>query len=156
MKTAELTGVALDWAVAKCEEGRTCYQDYRMVDDMLYAMFCDVWLSYPFSPSTNWALGGQIIEREGISVIKLEHDYGVDSKGYTTSKRIPVFGAATGEYFDTDQLRDSYGDSYGEIYYIGEELVTTGPTPLVAAMRCFVVSKLGDEVEVPDELQTPT
>lgn len=27
-----------------------------------------------------------------------------------------------------------------------------GPTPLIAAMRCYVASKLGDEVEVPDEL----
>ena len=30
--------------------------------------------------------------------------------------------------------------------------VSRGPTPLVAAMRCFVSSKLGDEVEVPDAL----
>jgi hypothetical protein len=28
-----------------------------------------------------------------------------------------------------------------------------GPTALIAAMRCYVASKLGDEVEVPDELQ---
>jgi len=28
-----------------------------------------------------------------------------------------------------------------------------GPTSLIAAMRCYVASKLGDEVEVPDELQ---
>jgi hypothetical protein len=27
-----------------------------------------------------------------------------------------------------------------------------GSTPLIAAMRCYVASKLGDEVEVPDEL----
>lgn len=27
-----------------------------------------------------------------------------------------------------------------------------GPTPLIAAMRCFVASKLGDTVEVPEEL----
>ena len=27
-----------------------------------------------------------------------------------------------------------------------------GPTPLVAAMRSYVSSKLGDKVEVPDEL----
>lgn len=27
-----------------------------------------------------------------------------------------------------------------------------GPTPLVAAMRCYVASKLGYEVEVPEEL----
>ena len=26
------------------------------------------------------------------------------------------------------------------------------PTPLIAAMRCFVASKLGDEVEIPEEL----
>jgi len=27
-----------------------------------------------------------------------------------------------------------------------------GPTPLIAAMRCYVVSKLSEEVEVSDEL----
>ena len=27
-----------------------------------------------------------------------------------------------------------------------------GPTPLIAAMRCFVASKLGDEVDVSEEL----
>lgn len=34
-----------------------------------------------------------------------------------------------------------------------EHKAATGPTPLIAAMRCFVASKLGDEVEVPEELQ---
>jgi hypothetical protein len=28
-----------------------------------------------------------------------------------------------------------------------------GPTPLVAAMRCYVASKLGDDVEIPEELK---
>jgi hypothetical protein len=28
----------------------------------------------------------------------------------------------------------------------------TGPTPLIAAMRCYCASKLGDEVDVPEEL----
>jgi len=27
-----------------------------------------------------------------------------------------------------------------------------GPTPLIAAMRCYVTSKLGEEVEIPEEL----
>jgi len=31
---------------------------------------------------------------------------------------------------------------------------TCGFTPLIAAMRCYVASKLGDEVEIPDELCT--
>ena len=28
-----------------------------------------------------------------------------------------------------------------------------GPTPLIAAMRCYVASKLGDEIEIPGELK---
>ena len=28
----------------------------------------------------------------------------------------------------------------------------SGPTPLIAAMRCYVASKLGDTVDVPEEL----
>ena len=150
MKTSELIGAALDWAVAKCEDetdvlyGRLVVRhagDHEIGDS-----------EWPYAPSTNWAQGGPIIEREGISVIKLEPDYGVDSEGYTTSERIPVFGAVTGKYFDTDRLCNSYGENYGEIYYMGKELVTTGPTPLTAAMRCYVASKLGDEVDVPKEL----
>jgi hypothetical protein len=33
--------------------------------------------------------------------------------------------------------------------YLVEEC---GPTPLIAAMRCFVAIKLGDEVDVPDDV----
>lgn len=29
----------------------------------------------------------------------------------------------------------------------------SGPTPLVAAMRCYVASKMGDEIEIPEELK---
>lgn len=32
------------------------------------------------------------------------------------------------------------------------QLETSGPTPLIAAMRAYVASKLGDEIEVPEEL----
>ena len=34
-----------------------------------------------------------------------------------------------------------------------QEFGEYGPTPLVAAMRCFVASRRGDEVEIPDELR---
>jgi hypothetical protein len=30
---------------------------------------------------------------------------------------------------------------------------TDGPTPLIAAMRCYVASKLGDEIDIPEELK---
>ena len=29
---------------------------------------------------------------------------------------------------------------------------SNGPTPLIAAMRCYVASKLGEEIDVPNEL----
>lgn len=28
-----------------------------------------------------------------------------------------------------------------------------GPTPLIAAMRCYVAAKLGDDIEIPEELK---
>ncbi len=31
--------------------------------------------------------------------------------------------------------------------------INHGPTPLIAAMRCYVASKLGDEIEIPEELK---
>ena len=31
--------------------------------------------------------------------------------------------------------------------------IVPGPTPLIAAMRCYVANKLGDEVDVPEELR---
>jgi hypothetical protein len=33
-----------------------------------------------------------------------------------------------------------------------QDIVQSGPNPLVAAMRCYVASQLGDEVELPEEL----
>ena len=42
----------------------------------------------------------------------------------------------------------------GEIYRSdeGNHFTGTGPTPLIAAMRCYCCSKLGDIVDVPEEL----
>jgi hypothetical protein len=35
---------------------------------------------------------------------------------------------------------------------MGVTYLRFGDTPLIAAMRCFVASKLGDEVDVPEKL----
>ena len=98
MKTAELTGAALDWVVAKC-------QNIHLTPHLggwAYASY-----------STNWAQGGPIIAREKISI----------------------------EWTGEDWMA-----------YIFHDEECFGPTPLIASMRCYVASKLGDEVEVPDEL----
>ena len=45
-------------------------------------------------------------------------------------------------------------DLYGDIHALS--LSGFGPTPLIAAMRCYVASKLGDEVEIPKDLLDAT
>ena len=34
-----------------------------------------------------------------------------------------------------------------------QRIYAKGPTPLIAAMRCYVASKLGDEVTIPEEVK---
>ena len=114
IKTNELTGAALDWAVAKCWYG----EDY----DMSIPLFDDGLI---FAPSTNWAHGGPIIEREKMTI---EYGYGLKSDQYLVST-----------------CKSGYP-------YMFKRHNGDGPTPLIAAMRCYVASKLGDTVEVPDEL----
>ena len=114
IKTSELQGAALDWAVAKCEVGDAINE----IDD-------------PHFYSTDWALAGPIIEREGIALDCLRTCGAIDS-----------WIAAS------EMVRE--GDEYSPV------IEFTGSTPLIAAMRCYVASKLGDEVEVPEELKGVT
>jgi hypothetical protein len=69
MKTAELTGLALDWAVAKCEGLTVDYVDDGINRCLLMSM------GGRFNPSTNWAQAGSIIEREGIGIAPKEFVY---------------------------------------------------------------------------------
>lgn len=77
IKTKDLTGAALDWAVAKCstKNGAT-FEDGRLylLNDAGHR------LVLRYAPSTNWAQGGPIIERERISIrqwtnVPLVHAY---------------------------------------------------------------------------------
>jgi hypothetical protein len=130
MKTSELTGAALDWAVAKYEG----YFDMGMasvhdgVADVFY--FGEAW-----TPSTDWSQGGPIIERESIFVLREQSGF----KG----RRL---WAATSGASKAIGLNDDSVKLYRDAFYFG-------PAPLIAAMRCYVASKLGDEVELPEELK---
>lgn len=118
VKTAELIGPALDWAVAKCE-GKVeqgVYGTPEIRDGGMYLHYCDVVLSDCYAPATNWAQGGPIIERE-----HLEFDFRKDTRDY----------ACWNGY-----------------------RAATGPTHLIAAMRCCVRAKMGDTIEIPEELLT--
>ena len=119
MKTAELKGNALDWAVAKAKgitvypskQGKKWLSKRWMTAD--YGEFNHRHGTPWWNPSTDWAQGGPIIERERITL-----------RNYKPA------------------LWDA---SIGRLDYVGD-----GKTPLIAAMRCYVASKLGEEVEIPD------
>jgi hypothetical protein len=66
MNVSELTGLALDWAVAKCEGVTVDYVDDEINRCLLMRM------GGRFNPSTNWAQAGSIIEREGIGIAPQE------------------------------------------------------------------------------------
>ena len=111
IKTNELTGPALSWAVMTAEGPDSFAANFYYdgdtpvcIDDQ--AEFPETW-----NPGEDWAQGGPIVEREGMTLI-----------------RYPGWTAVAGD------------------------VQASGPTPLIAAMRCFVASKMGDEVEVPEEL----
>jgi hypothetical protein len=79
--------------------------------------------------STDWSQGGPILEWEGIDLYC----------------NVPACGANGANGWDTSWRAKYHRCGVGsEMFY--------GPTPLIAAMRCYVASKLGENVEVPGEL----
>ena len=129
MKTADLIFTALDWAVARAE-GRTSRYKPHFVTLSSIKVLSDWDDAEEFSPSTNWAQGGPIIEREGIFPELTD----VDRHNNGSCSFTKLFQART----PAQVLDDDSG--------------VFGPTPLIAAMRCFVSSKLGDEIDIPKEL----
>lgn len=127
VKTSELTGSALDWAVAIANGYNTYPMDSVERGEIFHtepdkAPFGEKIARHGYKPSTDWSQGGQIIELKGITL---------DPQSPTGNGR--EWRAAL-EWVDSPQAEEF------------------GPTPLIAAMRCYVASKLGDEVEVPDDL----
>lgn len=66
MKTSELTGAALDWAVAKAEGADMSWDE--VAEDFFMGMHHDLCFLKEFKPSTDWVQGGPIIEREHLGV----------------------------------------------------------------------------------------
>lgn len=127
IKTSELTRLALSWAVAQCE-GRAD-PIYRYGDEPHHFYISGPQRQGPYDPPTDWSQGGPIIDRMQLN--RLTTNVG---GGYTASVKVTLI--------NTD------GDAY-MVWKHG-----SGPTLLIAAMRCRVASKLGDEVDVPAELLT--
>jgi hypothetical protein len=146
IKVSEATGPALDWLVAKCEGFEPFTNTPYDGNSYTHGGRCFV-QRYSTAPAPAYP----IIEREGITVIRCDDDYATDKRGFTTNKRIPVWGAAIGQH-GSSAIYGSQGDHWGNAYSIDEDCITYGPTSLIAAMRCYVTSKLGETAEIPEEL----
>jgi hypothetical protein len=130
IKVSETKPIQLDWLVAKCEgidvvaweaENEKYFTYYVVRAEVFTDKDPTTFYGDPydtFYPTTNWAEGGPIIEREMINTAYL---------------------SASGIWY---AVADTTEDKYEQY----------GPTPLIAAMRCYVASKLGEEVEIPEEL----
>lgn len=140
IKTNKLTGWALAWAVATAEGERVFRprvarpvfwhpsnpgaEDQWIVRHQVpnVGWFADG----PYNPHENWLLGGPIIERERL---QLSPQMG---------------GKHVGQWGCNSWKEDHSGALRPNTQY--------GPTALIAAMRCYVSGKLGDQVEIPKEL----
>ena len=118
-KTSELTGAALDWAVADCAIERDDF-GWRHTEKTIVAWDKEKDEYTTYSPSTDWSQGGPIIEREGIGL-----DFSPPE----------------------EELQPAWIAVDRSGAFIGE-----ADKPLIAAMRCYIASKLGDTVTIPDEL----
>ena len=121
VKTATMEGAQLDWAVAKAQGA-----DFHHVGGELCILWTekfDVPLE-DYTPSTDWVMGGPIIEWGGIDVRRYEWE--------GPSMKVLSWSA---QFYGTEA-----------------PCFQTGPTPLIAAMRCYVASKFGETLDIPEEL----
>ena len=127
IKTSELSGANLDWAVAiavgtHCQEtGSTdlCTGKHWVVSGFR-AMRWDDW-----TPYTDWGQGGPLIERFSVTL------------GKRTDR--PAGPRQWDAFIDPNFCHSA-------------TYVNFGPSPLIAACRAIVAAKLGDEVDVPEGL----
>lgn len=117
MKTSELTGALLDYWVARAEGVNATIRGGRCTEN-LPLQRRDIARYTDFTPSTDWAQGGPIIERECIKLMPILPSAHIWFAQIT-------HGATVAEF----QIWRGQSD-----------------TPLVAAMRAYVASKFGDEV----------
>uniref|UniRef100_A0AAU6W484 DUF2591 domain-containing protein n=1 Tax=Pseudomonas phage Aurca01 TaxID=3138527 RepID=A0AAU6W484_9VIRU len=125
VKTADLIGAALDWAVAQVEEVKTIMLSPRFKEPKKpFALYGSMAMpigdgEQGYAPSTCWHCGGPLIEKYKLDI------------GAPLENKCGPWNAAT-----------EWGNFTG---YNAE-------TPLIAACRAIVASVLGETVSVPKEL----
>lgn len=129
-KVRELEGDALDDAV-----GNAAGVD-MLVDDGAGDF-------RPFMPSRNWDQGGPIIERERIVVWPT-----VVFSDPPNPNELDIETYQWAAYHRNNKGLGGWFNGTGGVDVTSRDGMP-GPTPLIAAMRAYVASKFGDEVELP-------
>ena len=129
IKTQDLTDAALDWAVQEIEYQRMVAEGEHVKQWALDDHRAGASINHY---STDWLWGGAIIDRE---ITKIFRNVG-GTWSAMILKDVPIPPEDRGTSLALTRRAQWNG---------------AGPTPLIAAMRCFC-SKLGDVVDIPEEL----
>ena len=136
IKVCELAGSMLTWAVAVCEGGSPVVAINAIGVRLIRSdrTLCDY--------ASDWNAAGRIIEREKIQI------RGIDAPGHAwDGKWLAQQGKFRPSAARVDwRAHDTFTCSKSEPGYF------EGPTALIAAMRCYVAMKMGNEIDVPDDL----
>lgn len=127
MKTADLKDALLDYWVAKADQQYEKYVNrHILIGAEAPIKSLDEWLVYStYSPSTDWAQGGLLAERELISVSY--HEFHGDGC--------------------TKPATEKYWRSYFWAPPMKLPIVIEAATPLLAICLCYVTMKFGYEVK---------
>lgn len=135
IKVRKAEGPLLEWLVAKAE---------GIAEKLIYNNYIKGWEDTShywskYEPLSNFSHSSKIIDRAGITTICARHNL--------------LWAAAFGQQ-DPSEVYGEQDDRYDwrRGFYIDEGDCVFGETRAVAALRCFVISKLGEEVEVSDEV----
>jgi hypothetical protein len=128
MKVSELTGDLLDYWVAKAEGHEVDPPLQPGQEWPSRESFGRKYEPNYIAFSTDWAAGGPIIERERIHLFTFKAPTRTTNRGDLGAGDEPCIGwAAHNEAWKPDAI--------------------AGPSPLIAAMRAYVASKYGEEVQ---------
>jgi hypothetical protein len=142
-KTSELQGAALDWAVGESKRGVLAIA-YGLGSIRGTGVFFT-------TPGKVYILRGfWDTERAIKNADGLRAAFGADAEAYSPS----TDWSQGGPIIEREGIAVGMADDFWQAHLSEFHLWENGPTPLIAAMRCYVASKLGDEVDVPEELSS--
>lgn len=137
IKVSEATKIQLDWLVAKCE-GHATYRRHDFLVRRAKHTGYEANLPWHLSQQTNDPIIGDI----STGLTRPLPDYTTDwfqMGPIIDREKISI------RHWDNTPVIHAYMPTQGSDW-------SEGQTPLIAVARCYVTSKLGDTVEVPEEL----